>query len=359
MFQVTIVYTNVSILAVKNLHLGGGIYSNSTQNSMPSQKRKKPSSSSDAGGLLFLEFGSSVRVVDGASAFVGDTLVKFTILETRALKMSFGYTSNEECQLEIEAKDIIRRVGLINADIRANNREISAATNGVENLEQGAIDDMVRLHGINGNHKKHIRDLDAIGEVTIVVEECGATITLVEGKMTAVSFIDEKMVWCPDSASDVVVVATSTIKRTSKCLPLGDAFYLHDQRDGLRRWRLTATAGDIMSQAHVLQFSPGCTSDDMAASFELYHTMAQTGNATAQYNVGESLRTGQGVGEDADAAILWLRASAIQGHAGAQYKLGECYYDGDGVAEDKTEAARWYRLAAVQNYPGSDAALAR
>ena len=41
---------------------------------------------------------------------------------------------------------------------------------------------------------------------------------------------------------------------------------------------------------------------------------------------------------------------AEQGDASAQYNLGVTYRTGEGVPQDSAEAVRWYRLAAEQGY---------
>ncbi|MGB7369299.1 MAG: sel1 repeat family protein, partial [Methylovirgula sp.] len=49
----------------------------------------------------------------------------------------------------------------------------------------------------------------------------------------------------------------------------------------------------------------------------------------------------------ATALRLW-RSLADQGNADAQYNLGVMYANGQGVPQDYAEAAKWYRLAADQ-----------
>ena len=59
-------------------------------------------------------------------------------------------------------------------------------------------------------------------------------------------------------------------------------------------------------------------------------------------------------------AALWsLRSLAEDGNALAQYKLGVRYEEGKGVSRDRPEAAKWYRLSAAQGFADAQAALAR
>ena len=86
---------------------------------------------------------------------------------------------------------------------------------------------------------------------------------------------------------------------------------------------------------------------------------AQTGDASAQFNLGLKYDYGQGVPEDDTEAVRWYRLAAEQGLAEAQFNLGLKYATGKGVPEDDTEAVRWYRLAAEQGVAIAQNNLAR
>lgn len=75
---------------------------------------------------------------------------------------------------------------------------------------------------------------------------------------------------------------------------------------------------------------------------------AEQGYATAQYNLGVSYASGQGVIKNAIEAVKWYRKAADQGHVGAQYNLGNHYHKGIGVVKDDVEAVKWYLKAAEQ-----------
>jgi tetratricopeptide (TPR) repeat protein len=76
---------------------------------------------------------------------------------------------------------------------------------------------------------------------------------------------------------------------------------------------------------------------------------AQNGDAQAQFNLGYSYDTGQGVEKDEVEAVKWYREAADQNYVDAQCNLGSHYYSGIGVAKDYAEAAKWFRKAADQN----------
>ena len=77
---------------------------------------------------------------------------------------------------------------------------------------------------------------------------------------------------------------------------------------------------------------------------------ADQGDATAQYNLGDAYRRGEGVPEDDAEAVRWYRLAAEQGHARAQNSLALMYAEGKGVPQDYAEAVRWYRRAADQGH---------
>ena len=77
-------------------------------------------------------------------------------------------------------------------------------------------------------------------------------------------------------------------------------------------------------------------------------TLAEKGNAIAQYNLGVFHYTGQGVTRDYKEAAKWFQLAADQGDAGAQANLGAMYTKGQGVVRDYKEAVKWLQRAADQ-----------
>ena len=76
---------------------------------------------------------------------------------------------------------------------------------------------------------------------------------------------------------------------------------------------------------------------------------ANTGDASAQNELGICYAKGKGVTEDLNEAIKWYRKAAEQGHAEAQNKVGNYYFDGKGgLPQDYVEAVKWYKKAAEQ-----------
>ena len=75
---------------------------------------------------------------------------------------------------------------------------------------------------------------------------------------------------------------------------------------------------------------------------------AESGDVTAQFELGWMYYEGNGVAKDAIKAIEWYRKAAMQGDAGAQINLGLMYSQGDGVEQDNVVAYAWFSLAKIK-----------
>ena len=109
----------------------------------------------------------------------------------------------------------------------------------------------------------------------------------------------------------------------------------------------------LFSAAWAQSFEEGMTAykeGNYETAFEVFQSLAEEGDAFAQFNVGAMYNNGEGVPADDSEAVRWYRAAAEQGHALAQFNLGIMYDNGEGVIQDYSEAVRWYRAAAEQGY---------
>ncbi len=77
-------------------------------------------------------------------------------------------------------------------------------------------------------------------------------------------------------------------------------------------------------------------------------TLAEQGDAKAQFALGTMYRDGQGVDRDYDEALSWWRRAAEQGVVDASFALGNAYSGGTGVARDSVLAYMWYDIATAQ-----------
>src|SRR5581483_9275285 len=105
--------------------------------------------------------------------------------------------------------------------------------------------------------------------------------------------------------------------------------------------RLKAESGNATAQVQLGDaYDKGAgVKRDVAEAIKWYRKAAEQGNAEGQYSLG---------GQDYSEAIKWYRKAAEQGHTTAQYNLGVLYYRALGVQQDLAEAAKWFRKAAEQ-----------
>ncbi len=84
------------------------------------------------------------------------------------------------------------------------------------------------------------------------------------------------------------------------------------------------------------------------APVEELKTLAESGNARAQYELGSRYVDGLSVARDPKLATQWLEKAAAQGLAPAQYRLGSLYRDGKGLRNDSKLAHSWFKRSAEQ-----------
>jgi TPR repeat protein len=87
-----------------------------------------------------------------------------------------------------------------------------------------------------------------------------------------------------------------------------------------------------------------------STAFQLFRSLAEQGDATAQTRLGQMYENGEGVPEDYALAALWYRRAADQGSKVAQWLLGSKYQFGSGVQQDYVQAHMWYNLSAAQGW---------
>lgn len=88
---------------------------------------------------------------------------------------------------------------------------------------------------------------------------------------------------------------------------------------------------------------------EYAAAAKLFRSLAEKGNAVAQYRIAMMHKMGLGVSKDRKQAQKWSRLAAKQGNTDAQVLLGSLYYKGEGKEpDDIAKAYMWYDIAATQ-----------
>jgi hypothetical protein len=84
---------------------------------------------------------------------------------------------------------------------------------------------------------------------------------------------------------------------------------------------------------------------DYEKALSIMRPLADDGDATAQFYIGEMYRFGRGVKKDEARAAVWYKKGAVNGSSDAQYALGMMYANGIGLDADYIEAYRWLSLA--------------
>jgi hypothetical protein len=93
---------------------------------------------------------------------------------------------------------------------------------------------------------------------------------------------------------------------------------------------------------------------DYATAFREFLPLANKGDATAQFFIGEMYRLGQGVKQDNGTAAKWHLKAAIEGNSNSQFTIGMMYAHGMGVEKDFIQAYKWCSLAIIRLSPWDD-----
>jgi hypothetical protein len=92
-------------------------------------------------------------------------------------------------------------------------------------------------------------------------------------------------------------------------------------------------------------------------TLEQLRTLAERGDADAQWNLGVRYHTGDGLPQDDAQAVQWFVRAAEQGNLSAQATLGAYYWAGRGVPQDLSKAYFWSVLALARGDDGSKSRL--
>ncbi|MDR0278366.1 MAG: sel1 repeat family protein [Paucimonas sp.] len=74
---------------------------------------------------------------------------------------------------------------------------------------------------------------------------------------------------------------------------------------------------------------------------------AQSGDAQAQYELGDFYYEDKNTPRDLNQALSFFEQASLQGHADAQFKLGTMFYRGEGVPANNIQAYIVLKMAAV------------
>lgn len=77
---------------------------------------------------------------------------------------------------------------------------------------------------------------------------------------------------------------------------------------------------------------------------------AKSGDAQAQYDLGEAYYNADGVDENFEEALMWYKKAAAKGHLEAEYSTAYLLDYGEGTEENNAEAVKWYNKAAKKGH---------
>ena len=100
-------------------------------------------------------------------------------------------------------------------------------------------------------------------------------------------------------------------------------------------------------QSGVASYAQG----DYDEAVSILRPLAEEGNVTAAFYMGESYRYGRGVRKDGAQAATWYLKAANGGSPEAQFMLGMMFATGMGVERDYVQAYKWCSLAAIRLSP--------
>jgi TPR repeat protein len=96
---------------------------------------------------------------------------------------------------------------------------------------------------------------------------------------------------------------------------------------------------------------------DYATAHRVWKSLAEGGDASAQYNLGLLYHHGLGVESKISEAAQWYGRAAENGNADEQKAIGDLYAKGFWGKKDYAKAATWYRMAAEQGHAEAKEAL--
>lgn len=112
-----------------------------------------------------------------------------------------------------------------------------------------------------------------------------------------------------------------------------------------------AKLGDAEAQANVGVMLTSQGNYKEAANW--FRQAADSGIASAAYNLGTLYFNGQGFSQDFDQARMWFETAAKRNDPYAQFQLGLMYFSGKGEPQDAGKEFYWYDKAARQGLPAA------
>jgi len=95
---------------------------------------------------------------------------------------------------------------------------------------------------------------------------------------------------------------------------------------------------------------------DFATALKIFKSLAEHGDANAQYLLSKMYEQGDGVPATSETYLRWMKLAAEQGHPDAQSDLGWWF---EVIEKDYKTAVKWYRLASLKGNTDAMLGLAK
>lgn len=130
--------------------------------------------------------------------------------------------------------------------------------------------------------------------------------------------------------------------------------------DNIGQMQTLAQQGDAQAQfllGQAYRDGKGGLTQDSAQAISWYEKAAAQNNADAMLALAEASSVGLGGTQDQKASLAWYEKAAQLGNAQAQFQLGMMYARGVGTESDKAKAAQWLQKSADQGNAAAKAFL--
>lgn len=129
------------------------------------------------------------------------------------------------------------------------------------------------------------------------------------------------------------------MNRTGRTLALGCLLLLHPL--------LVNAGGNSLLIPAVGRCTLNTQPDNLPEALAVCQKAAKSGDAQAQYELGEFYYDGKNAPRDLTQALNYFEQASLQGHAQAQYRLGLMFFHGEGVQANNIQAYIVLKMAAV------------
>ena len=125
-----------------------------------------------------------------------------------------------------------------------------------------------------------------------------------------------------------------------------------NKEEAVKWYARAASQGDVVAGKAVDRLKTGGAPETALKSYSVELLQkAESGDANAQYQLGQCYFYGLGTSKNDKEAFKWTSKSADQGNQKAEYNLGASYLQGIGTSKNETEAFKWYKKAADKGVP--------